>query len=154
MSFYTTEEQITELFGKCGDLKRVVMGLDKVKRVSFQGSTDSDVFIRSQIRSYFLGPRQKCQVLLFQTPCGFCFVEYYTRDSAANAMRWINGTRLDDRIIRSDWDCGFIGKKSLTAGPYMVRPFMIAIIFMIGTEYACNDSKHRDLKRMQSITLV
>ena len=25
-------------------------------------------------------------------------------------MRWINGTRLDDRIIRSDWDCGFIGK--------------------------------------------
>ena len=34
MSFYTTEEQITELFGKCGDLKRVVMGLDKVKRVS------------------------------------------------------------------------------------------------------------------------
>jgi len=34
LSFYTTEEQITELFGKCGDLKRVVMGLDKVKRVS------------------------------------------------------------------------------------------------------------------------
>merc|ERR1712106_1282103 len=25
-----------------------------------------------------------------------------------NAMRWINGTRLDDRIVRSDWDCGFI----------------------------------------------
>ena len=48
--------------------------------------------------------------MFFQTPCGFCFVEYYTRDSAANAMRWINGTRLDDRIIRSDWDCGFIGK--------------------------------------------
>merc|ERR1712183_504611 len=74
LSFYTTEEQITELFAKCGDLKRVVMGLDKVKR----------------------------------TPCGFCFVEYYTRDSAENAMRWVNGTRLDDRIIRSDWDCGFI----------------------------------------------
>merc|ERR1712235_218799 len=55
--------------GKCGDLKRVVMGLDKVKR----------------------------------TPCGFCFVEYYTRDSAANAMRWINGTRLEDR---TDYDPG------------------------------------------------
>ena len=25
-------------------------------------------------------------------------------------MRWINGTRLDDRIIRCDWDCGFVGK--------------------------------------------
>merc|ERR1712035_176802 len=74
LSFYTTEEQITELFSKCGDLKRVIMGLDKVKR----------------------------------TPCGFCFVEYFTRDSAANAMRWTNGTRLDDRIIRCDWDCGFV----------------------------------------------
>ena len=32
MSFYTTEEQIYELFGKCGEVKRVVMGLDKFKR--------------------------------------------------------------------------------------------------------------------------
>lgn len=23
-------------------------------------------------------------------------------------MRYINGTRLDDRIIRTDWDAGFI----------------------------------------------
>ncbi|KAH8861615.1 Nuclear cap-binding protein subunit 2 [Schistosoma japonicum] len=28
-----------------------------------------------------------------KTPCGFCFVEYCTRD--------------DDRIIRTDWDAGF-----------------------------------------------
>ncbi|XP_010379474.1 nuclear cap-binding protein subunit 2 isoform X4 [Rhinopithecus roxellana] len=26
---------------------------------------------------------------------------------AENAMRYINGTRLDDRIIRTDWDAGF-----------------------------------------------
>jgi len=53
-------------FSKCGDLKRVVMGLDKVKR----------------------------------TPCGFCFVEYYTRDSANNAMRWYNRLEiLDYRYI-------------------------------------------------------
>ena len=74
MSFYTTEEQIYELFGMCGEVKRVVMGLDKFKR----------------------------------TPCGFCFVEYYNRDEAEHAMRYINGTRLDDRIIRTDWDAGFI----------------------------------------------
>ena len=90
LSFYTTEEQITELFAKCGDLKRVVMGLDKVKRVC-------------------IVPNLPQSVYLIQTPCGFCFVEYYTRDSAENAMRWVNGTRLDDRIVRSDWDCGFIG---------------------------------------------
>jgi len=74
MSFFTTEEQLYELFGKCGDVKKIVMGLDKFKR----------------------------------TPCGFCFVEYYTREDCENAMRYINGTRLDDRIVRTDYDAGFI----------------------------------------------
>ena len=32
LSFYTTEEQINELFSKCGDIKKTVMGLDKVKK--------------------------------------------------------------------------------------------------------------------------
>ena len=74
LSFFTTEEQIHELFSRAGDVKRIVMGLDKFKR----------------------------------TPCGFCFVEYYTREDAENGMRYINGTRLDDRIIRTDWDAGFV----------------------------------------------
>lgn len=43
-----------------------------------------------------------------KTPCGFCFVEYYSRCDAESAMRYINGTRLDDRIVRVDWDAGFI----------------------------------------------
>ncbi|KAK8765274.1 hypothetical protein V5799_032110 [Amblyomma americanum] len=74
MSFYTSEEQIYELFSKCGDVKKVIMGLDRFHK----------------------------------TPCGFCFVEYYTREDGENAMRYINGTKLDDRIIRTDWDAGFI----------------------------------------------
>nr|CAD7588471.1 unnamed protein product [Timema genevievae] len=74
LSFFTTEEQIYELFSKCGDVKKIVMGLDKYKK----------------------------------TPCGFCFVEYYTRVDAESCMRYINGTRLDDRIIRTDWDAGFV----------------------------------------------
>ncbi|KAM5276326.1 nuclear cap-binding protein subunit 2 isoform 1-T1 [Hipposideros larvatus] len=73
LSFYTTEEQIYELFSKSGDIKKIIMGLDKMKK----------------------------------TACGFCFVEYYLRADAENAMRYINGTRLDDRIIRTDWDAGF-----------------------------------------------
>ena len=32
LSYFTTEEQIHELFGKCGDIKRIIMGLDKVKK--------------------------------------------------------------------------------------------------------------------------
>ncbi|KAK4293442.1 hypothetical protein Pmani_007569 [Petrolisthes manimaculis] len=74
LSFYTTEEQLYELFGRSGDIKRIVMGLDKFRK----------------------------------TPCGFCFVEYFTREDAEMCMRYINGTRLDDRIVRTDWDAGFI----------------------------------------------
>lgn len=74
LSFYTTEEQIHELFARCGDIRRIVMGLDKFKK----------------------------------TPCGFCFIEYYIREDAENSMRYINGTRLDDRIVRVDWDAGFV----------------------------------------------
>ncbi|XP_035876380.1 nuclear cap-binding protein subunit 2-like [Phyllostomus discolor] len=65
LSFYTTEEQIYELFSKSGDIK------------------------------------------MKKTACGFCFVEYYSRADAENAMWYINGTRLDDWIIHTDWDTGF-----------------------------------------------
>lgn len=41
------------------------------------------------------------------TDLNTCSVRYYTRAGAENAMRFINGTRLDDRIIRTDWDAGF-----------------------------------------------
>jgi len=61
------------LFSRCGEIKRIIMGLDKVKK----------------------------------TPCGFCFVEYYTHEDASDCVKYINGTRLDDRIIRTDWDVGF-----------------------------------------------
>ncbi|RKP34392.1 hypothetical protein BJ085DRAFT_21125 [Dimargaris cristalligena] len=73
LSFYTTEEQIYEIFSKCGEIKRIIMGLDRNKK----------------------------------TPCGFCFVEYYRRDDTLDCMRYINGTRLDDRIVRTDLDPGF-----------------------------------------------
>ena len=73
LSFYTTEEQIHELFSKCGEIKRLVMGLDRFQK----------------------------------TPCGFCFVEYYTHQDALDCMKYIGGTKLDERIIRTDLDEGF-----------------------------------------------
>ena len=73
LSFYTTEEQIYELFSKCGEVKRIIMGLNKKSL----------------------------------TPCGFCFAEYYSRQDAEECVKWINGCRLDDRVIRTDWDAGF-----------------------------------------------
>ncbi|OLY80624.1 Nuclear cap-binding protein subunit 2 [Smittium mucronatum] len=73
LSFFTTEEQIYELFSKCGEIKRVIMGIDKIKK----------------------------------TPCGFCFVEYYANEFALNCMKYVNGTKLDGRLIRTDLDPGF-----------------------------------------------
>ncbi|KAL8485883.1 hypothetical protein ACS0TY_027970 [Phlomoides rotata] len=73
MSFYTTEEQVYELFLRAGEIKKIVMGLDKNTK----------------------------------TPCGFCFVMYYSRDDAEDSVKYISGTILDDRPIRVDFDWGF-----------------------------------------------
>ncbi|OAA53430.1 nuclear cap binding protein subunit 2 [Cordyceps fumosorosea ARSEF 2679] len=73
LSFYTTEEQVYELFSKCGEIKRLVMGLDRFSK----------------------------------TPCGFCFVEYYTHQDALDCMKYVGGTKLDERVIRTDLDPGF-----------------------------------------------
>lgn len=73
LSFYTTEEQVFELFSKAGEIKRIVMGLDKFKK----------------------------------TPCGFCFVEYFTRKDAEASVRHLSGVKLDERFIRVDYDVGF-----------------------------------------------
>eukprot|EP01137_Pigoraptor_chileana_P000658 Opistho-2@37160 len=82
LSFYTKEEQIYELFSKCGEIKRIIMGLDRFKK----------------------------------TPCGFCFVEYYTRPESEFCMKYVNGTVLDDRVIRTDWDAGFVEGRQFGRG--------------------------------------
>ncbi|KAI8917037.1 hypothetical protein DFJ77DRAFT_429795, partial [Powellomyces hirtus] len=82
LSFFTTEEQIYELFAKCGEIKRIIMGLDKFKK----------------------------------TPCGFCFVEYYYRQDALDCMKYVNGTKLDERIIRTDLDPGYKDGRNLGRG--------------------------------------
>ncbi|KAJ3119629.1 Nuclear cap-binding protein subunit 2 [Nowakowskiella sp. JEL0407] len=73
LSFYTSEEQIYEIFSKCGEIKRIIMGLDSRK-----------------------------------TPCGFCFVEYYRKEDAEDCMKYINGLKVDERLIRCDIDPGFV----------------------------------------------
>lgn len=42
-----------------------------------------------------------------KTPCGFCFVEYYTHQDALDCLKYVGGTKLDERIIRTDLDPGF-----------------------------------------------
>mmetsp|Transcript_12131 Transcript_12131/g.26938 ORF Transcript_12131/g.26938 Transcript_12131/m.26938 type:complete len:250 (-) Transcript_12131:57-806(-) len=82
LSFYTTEEQIHELFSKCGEVKKVVMGLNRFKK----------------------------------SPCGFCFVEYFTHEQAAQAVNLLNKTNFDERMIRVDWDAGIVEGRQFGRG--------------------------------------
>ena len=82
VSFFTTEEQIHELFTLCGPVKRIIMGLDKIK----------------------------------MTPCGFTFVEFHNRRDAELAVKHLNGTKLDDREIRIDFDWGFVEGRQFGRG--------------------------------------
>lgn len=43
-----------------------------------------------------------------KTPCGFCFVEYYTHADALDCLKYVGGTKLDERIVRCDLDEGFV----------------------------------------------
>ncbi|KIH57658.1 hypothetical protein ANCDUO_12145 [Ancylostoma duodenale] len=84
LSFYTSEDQLYELFNRAGEVKRVIMGLDRFKK----------------------------------SPCGFCFVIYYTRADTENAVRFLNRTMLDGRMIRVDYDAGFVEGRQYGRGKH------------------------------------
>lgn len=73
LSYFSTEQQVYELFMRCGNVNRVIMGLNKQTKKQ----------------------------------CGFCFVEYVTREAAEIAFETLDNTMLDGRCIRVDWDVGF-----------------------------------------------
>lgn len=78
----TREEQIYILFSQCGEVKRVIMGLDS----------------------------RDC------TPCGFCFVEYYSREDSKAAKRYFSEYRLDGKSLHVDLDPGFVEGRQFGRG--------------------------------------
>lgn len=59
LSFYTTEEQIYELYSRCGDIRRVIMGLDKYKKtpcgfcfVEYYAREDAENCMRYEYKTY------------------------------------------------------------------------------------------------------
>lgn len=66
----------------------------------------------NQVRSHFsqLGLVKAIHMGLDRvkkTPCGFCFVEYFSRRDALAAVALISGTKMDGRVIRVELDAGF-----------------------------------------------
>lgn len=51
-----------------------------------------------------------------KTPCGFCFVVYYARKDAEDAVKYLSGTRVDERPIRVDFDWGFVEGRQFGRG--------------------------------------
>ena len=66
----------------------------------------------SQIRETFnvVGPVKRVIMGLNsinKTPCGFAFVEYYTREHYEACLKYLYETVCDDRMVRCDADGGF-----------------------------------------------
>ena len=76
-----------------------------------------------------------------KTPCGFCFVEYYTRADAEDCMRYINGTRLDDRIIRCDWDAGFVEGRQYGRGKTGGQVTKLLVFYYMNYLFSSNNCK-------------
>lgn len=106
LSFYTSEEQIHELFRQVGPVRRIIMGLDVCLMFAHAALTDS--------RRPGLVQRHK------KTPCGFCFVEYYSHVDARASLKFISGTKLDERIIRADMDPGYADGRQYGRGKLVV----------------------------------
>nr|ODN80156.1 nuclear cap-binding protein subunit 2 [Cryptococcus depauperatus CBS 7841] len=79
LSFYTTEAQIYQLFLTCAKPE-----------------------IGGGIKRIIMGLDRNTK-----TPCGFAFVEYFLHEEATDCMRYISGTKLDERVIRCDLDPGY-----------------------------------------------
>jgi nuclear cap-binding protein subunit 2 len=65
-----------------------------------------------QIAEYFMKVGEVYKITMGlhrfnKSPCGFCFVEYYTRAQCLSACALLNGSVFDDRTIRVDPDVGF-----------------------------------------------
>lgn len=75
----------------------------------------------AHIRSHFsqLGPVKQIHMgidRIKRKPCGFCFVEYYSRGDALAAVSLLSSTKLDGSVIRVELDSGFIPGRQFGRG--------------------------------------
>lgn len=53
-----------------------------------------------------------------RTPCGFCFVEFFQRQSALDAVCFLSGTVCDSNVIRCELDAGFKPGRQIGRGAF------------------------------------
>ena len=79
--------------------------------------------LESQLLEFFSSTGQVVNLIMGlnrvkMQPCGFCFVEYSTREEAALAVSCLNRAVLDGRVIRVDWDYGFEPHRQFGRGKF------------------------------------
>ncbi|THG20374.1 hypothetical protein TEA_007486 [Camellia sinensis var. sinensis] len=115
MSFYTTEEQVYELFSRAGEIKKIIMGLDKNTKTPC-----GFCFVLPSVPSPATAiPATPTAVFPVATvpatatavspavESNYALIRYYSREDAEDSVKYISGTILDDRPIRVDFDWGF-----------------------------------------------
>lgn len=105
LSFYTTEEQIYELFSKCGPIRRIIMGLNRDKK------TPCGFCFVEYLSMFISSPISKCTFKIYCVS-----LRYYKRESALDCLKYIDKTKLDSRTIRVDLDYGFCKDRNLGRG--------------------------------------
>lgn len=73
---------------------------------------EPNIVSEAQVYTIFsqCGPIKKITMGIYpedNSPAGFCFVEYYYREDALAAIKWLNGTYVFSRKIDVDIDYGF-----------------------------------------------
>lgn len=106
MSFYTTEEQVYELFSRAGEIKKIIMGLDKNTKTPC--GFCFVLWVSIALKTLVCTVNCSYSVLIddFVWICVF-FGRYYSREDTEDVCKYISGTILDDRPIRVDFDWGF-----------------------------------------------
>uniref|UniRef100_M8CPG2 Nuclear cap-binding protein subunit 2 n=1 Tax=Aegilops tauschii TaxID=37682 RepID=M8CPG2_AEGTA len=110
MSFYTTEEQAYELFSRAGEIKKIIMGLDKNTKTPCGFCFVLLVSGSVKVAPMLLGSSfalKTCPIYEKGAHGENNLERYYSREDAEDAVKYISGTMLDDRPIRVDFDWGF-----------------------------------------------
>lgn len=117
VSFYTTEEQIYELFSRAGEIKKIIMGLDKNTKTPCGFCFVLWVFHHNLLH------------WKFSYPDGVVVIRFYSREDTEDAVKYISGTILDDRPIRVDFDWGFQEGRQWGRGRSGGQVFILSLIF-------------------------
>lgn len=86
--------------------------------VTSSASSWASIAIRKRQPAFALSSKLPVDVNTFPAYQQRSCCRYYTREDAENAVRYINGMRLDDRVIRTDWDAGFVDGRQYGRGKH------------------------------------